>query len=90
MEQIKEGGTQARATEVTKGEQARLTEVTTGEQQRLTVQEQGLQARKSQLQQQMQDNYVAARNRDWSQQAYRVAGQALGGGNSPQPPGMVQ
>ena len=71
------------------GSQTRQTAVTTGEQTRLTAETQGLQQRKGILQQQMQDNYVAQRNYNWSQQAYRVAGQALSSQSTESAPGLV-
>lgn len=66
-------GEQQRLTLGTSGEQERLTLGTKGEQERLGIAATGLQQRKTLLQQQMQDNYVAQRNYDWAQQAYRVA-----------------
>ena len=65
-------GEQQRLGTVTAGEQQRLSTVTEGEQQRLGIAETGEQQRKTDLQQIMQRNYEAARNRDWSRAAYRV------------------
>jgi len=89
VRQTQATGAETRLTLGTQGEQERLGYASQGEQQRLGIAATGEQARKTLLQQQMQDNYVAQRNRDWSQQAYRVGGQPSSGGTPP-PPGMVQ
>jgi hypothetical protein len=91
IRQTQATGAETRATIAAQGEQDQATAAATGEQQRLGYQTQGEQTRKTNLQQNMQQNYVMGRQRDWSQDAYRVAS---GGPVSSQPssaqPGLVQ
>lgn len=80
IRQTQATGAETRSTIAAQGEQDRATAAATGEQ-----------TRKTNLQQNMQQNYVMGRQRDWSQDAYRVAS---GGPVSSQPssaqPGLVQ
>jgi uncharacterized protein YbaP (TraB family) len=65
-------GSETRATEAARGEQQRAGTVAEGEQYRLGIQTAGEETRKTDLQRQMEDRYIAQRNHDWAQRAYRV------------------
>jgi hypothetical protein len=82
-------GEQQRLGYQTQGEQQRLGYQTQGEQERLTVGTQGRETRKTNLQQNMQQNYVMGRQRDWSQDAYRVGGPRVSQPSSAQP-GLIE
>ena len=71
------------------GGETRATLATQGEQERATVGATGEQTRKTNLQQNMQQNYVMNRQHDWAQDAYRVGGPSSAQSNSVQP-GLVQ
>jgi hypothetical protein len=73
----------------TRGEQERLGYQTQGEQQRLTIGTTGKETRKTNLQQNMQQNYVMGRQYDWAQDAYRVGGPKVSQPSSAQP-GLVE
>ena len=61
----------------------------TGAETRATLATQGEQERKTNLQQNMQQNYVMGRQHDWAQDAYRVGGPSSSQPSSVQP-GLVQ
>ena len=71
IRQTQATGGETRATLVTQGEQERATVGATGEQQRATIGTTGEETRKTNLQQNMQQNYVMGRQHDWAQDAYR-------------------
>jgi hypothetical protein len=73
-----------RQTQATGGE-TRATLATQGEQERATVGAQGEQSRKTNLQQNMQQNYVMGRQHDWAQDAYRMGGPTASQPSSAQP-----
>jgi len=77
-----------RQTQATGGE-TRTTLATQGEQERATVGAQGEQSRKTNLQQNMQQNYVMGRQNDWAKDAYRVGGPKVSQPSSAQP-GLVE
>ena len=72
IRQTQATGGETRATLATQGEQERATTVATGEQQRATIGTTGEETRKTNLQQNMQQNYVMGRQHDWAQDAYRA------------------
>lgn len=78
-------GEQERASIGARGEQERLGYETQGEQQRLNIGTSGKETRKTALQQYMQQNYVMGRQRDWSQDAYRMGGPKASQPSSAQP-----
>lgn len=82
-------GEQERASIGARGEQERLGYETQGEQQRLNIGTTGKETRKTALQQYMQQNYVMGRQRDWSQDAYRMGGPKTSQPSSAQP-GIVE
>ena len=82
-------GEQERASIGARGEQERLGYQTQGEQQRLSIGATGKETRKTALQQYMQENYVMGRQRDWSQDAYRMGGPKTSQPSSAQP-GIVE
>lgn len=82
-------GEQQRLGYQTQGEQERATVGATGEQQRLGYQTQGKETRKTNLQQNMQQNYVMGRQHDWAQDAYRMGGPSASQPSSAQP-GLVE
>lgn len=80
---LQTAGEQERAGIVASGEQQRLGYVTQGEQERLTqgqryagekmlTETRGTEERKTLLQNQMENRYIAQRNYDWAQRAYKV------------------
>ena len=82
-------GEQERLGYQTQGEQQRLGYQTQGEQERLSIGTTGKETRKTALQQYMQQNYVMGRQRDWSQDAYRMGGPKTSQPSSAQP-GIVE
>ena len=82
-------GEQQRLGYQTQGEQERLSTETRGEQERLTIGTTGKETRKTNLQQNMQQNYVMGRQYDWAQDAYRVGGPKVSQPSSAQP-GLVE
>ena len=82
-------GEQERLGYQTQGEQERLSIGSRGEQERLSIGATGKETRKSALQQYMQQNYVMGRQRDWSQDAYRMGGPKTSQPSSAQP-GIVE
>jgi hypothetical protein len=89
IRQTQSTGGETRATLATQGEQERATVGATGEQQRLGYQTQGKETRKTNLQQNMQQNYVMGRQNDWAKDAYRVGGPKVSQPSSAQP-GLVE
>jgi len=89
IRQTQATGGETRATLATQGEQERATVGATGEQQRLGYQTQGEETRKTNLQQNMQQNYVMGRQYDWAKDAYRVGGPKVSQPSSAQP-GLVE
>jgi len=89
IRQTQATGGETRATLATQGEQERATVGATGEQQRLGYQTQGKETRKTNLQQNMQQNYVMGRQHDWAQDAYRMGGPRVSQPSSAQP-GLVE
>jgi hypothetical protein len=89
IRQTQATGAETRLTLGTQGEQERATTTATGEQQRLGYQTQGKETRKTALQQNMQQNYVAGRQHDWAQDAYRMGGPSASQPSSAQP-GLVE
>lgn len=77
-----------RQTQATGGE-TRATLATQGEQERASTGAQGEQTRKTNLQQNMQQNYVMGRQHDWAQDAYRMGGSRASQPSSAQP-GLVE
>jgi hypothetical protein len=82
-------GEQERASIGARGEQERLSIGARGEQERLSIGTTGKETRKTALQQYMQQNYVMGRQRDWSQDAYRMGGPKTSQPSSAQP-GIVE
>jgi hypothetical protein len=82
-------GEETRKTTVTQGEQERLGYQTQGEETRKTVSTTGRETRKTNLQQNMQQNYVMGRQHDWAQDAYRMGGPKVSQPSSAQP-GLVE
>ena len=89
IRQTQATGGETRTTLATQGEQERATVGATGEQQRLGYQTQGKETRKTNLQQNMQQNYVMGRQYDWAKDAYRVGGPKVSQPSSAQP-GLVE
>jgi hypothetical protein len=78
-----------RQTQATGGE-TRATLATQGEQERATIGATGEQTRKTNLQQNMQQNYVMGRQYNWAQDAYRVGGGPRASQPSSAQPGLVE
>ena len=74
---------------MTQGEQERLSIGSRGEQERLSIGATGKETRKSALQQYMQQNFVMNKQREWSQDAYRMSGPKTSRPGSAQP-GLVE
>lgn len=72
------------------GAETRATLATQGEQERATIGATGEQTRKTNLQQNMQQNYVMSRQYNWAQDAYRVGGGPRSSQPSAVQPGLVE
>lgn len=85
IRQTQSTGSETRLTLGTQGEQERASIGARGEQERLNIGTSGKETRKTALQQYMQQNYVMGRQRDWSQDAYRMGGPKASQPSSAQP-----